>query len=94
MLCLESQVRTGSFEEVKNGLNLAREASEFPLNQTVKPPPEPIATKKGDRTRAMALMLVLLLLVNGSLYGWLIAKKPNGFPNLQQILSVLGIAGN
>lgn len=92
MLCLDQDVRTESFEKVKQGLHLSELTSSDTPNQPVEPNQGPKRRKGGLKKAALALSLLLLLAINGGLYGWLLLKKGAEKPQTGKVKSLAPVA--
>ncbi len=87
MLCFEVPVRTQSFEEVKQGLQLQTmdidERTKTKLNQVAEKPKR----KGGMKTAVMVLALLFLIAINAGLYSWIFAQKGPQIPILSDLIS-------
>ena len=92
MLCLDQDVRTESFEKVKQGLHLSELTSSDTPNQPVESNQGPKRRKGGLKKAALALSLLLLLAINGGLYGWLLLKKGAEKPQTGKVKSLAPVA--
>lgn len=93
MLCLESNVRTQSFEDVKQGLTADSPASSVSVNNqkpTPAPSPKKAKAKKGSRTLTISLALALLLGINVALYFWIYLQQGQK-PTVSNIIKTLGL---
>lgn len=75
MLCLETNVRVQTFEEVKHALHLADASDPIKDKTKLKTKPQQDKQRRPMRTLVLAAALMLLLGVNGALYFWIYMKK-------------------
>ena len=91
MLCLESNVRVQTFEEVKKCLHMVEsEADEKTKTKIQKKAPQP-RRRSPLRSVALATAFLLLLGVNGVIYMWIFMNKGADHPSMANIMQSLGL---
>ena len=91
MLCLESNVRIQTFEEVKNSLHLAEQNQDDKTKTRVQQKPGKSRRRSPLRNVVLATALLVLLGANGALYMWIFAHKGGSNPNVDSIMQFFGL---